>query len=138
MMMYPGPTGSQENHKKGYCSDGVKPNMKGDTSPDWPQPPGIFELGTKFNPAVFLATLRDLYDKIVAPGQTGIRDDLSMEYEAFGKLLQDRIITAADGCHLFRLFGLDLPSSTPSELIVVNDGVRYMQINFLRDDAGGA
>ena len=136
MIMYPGPAGSRENHKKGYCSDGVKLNMKGDTSPEWPQPAGIFKLGVKFNPAIFLATIRDQYDKIVAPGPNGIGDD-AMEYEAFAKLLQDRTIVAADGRHLFRLFALALPSSTPSELIVENDGVRYLRVDILHDGDTG-
>ena len=92
-IMYPGPSGSPENHKKGYCSDGVKPTMKGDTTPDWPQPQGIFELGTKFNPANFLAALRNVYDQ-VTQGYSG--DTLPMEFQALIKLLHSRLTVAED------------------------------------------
>jgi len=130
MIMYPGPSGSQENHRKGYCSDGVRPSMKGDTPPDWPQPQGIFELGTKFNPLNLLAALRDLYDHTVTQNGTG--GDLVMEYQAFGRLLHSRLIVAADGRHLFKLYDLDLPPSTQPELITEQGGSRYMRVDYLR------
>jgi len=130
MIMYPGPPGSQENHRKGYCSDGVRPSMKGDTPPDWPQPQGIFELGTKFNPLNLLASLRDLYTQIVIQNGTG--GDFAMEYQAFWRLLHNRLTVAADGHHLFKLYDLNLPSSTPPELIVEQDGSRYMRVDYLQ------
>src|SRR5215472_8542473 len=36
-VMYPGPTSSLDNHKRGYCSDRVK---QGKDGPIWPQPHG--------------------------------------------------------------------------------------------------
>ena len=46
VIMYPGKTNSPENHKRGYCSDGVQQKEKsGDFLPRWPQPPGIFTNG---------------------------------------------------------------------------------------------
>jgi hypothetical protein len=127
--MYPGPTGSQENHRKGYCSDGVKSTMKGDTPPDWPQPQGIFELGTKFHPTNFLAALRNVYDEVVR-GHSG--EDLSMESQALIKLLQARLVVAEDGRHLFKLYSLELPATAPSELFLEYNGSRYMHVDYLR------
>jgi hypothetical protein len=106
--------------------------MKGDTVPDWPQPQGIFELGMKFNPSNFVETLRNMYDQIVTRGCTG--GEFAMEYYTFGRLLQSCLIVAADGCHLFKLYDLELPASTPQELIVVQDGSRYMRLDYLQAD----
>lgn len=129
--MYPGVAGSSENHKKKYCSDGVKPSMKPDTTPDWPQPPGIFERGATFNPIPFLTTIHDMYERLVIERTDG--DDLAMEYHAFAKLLQDRTTVTSDGSHLFKLFDLSLPFNTPTELIVEQNGTRYLQIDCLRN-----
>jgi hypothetical protein len=118
--MYPGASGSPENHKRGYCSDGVKQAMKLDTVPDWPQPQGIFELGTTFYPLRFLASVRDIYDRVVIAGDT-----LTMENEAFARLLQKRTIVTDDGHYLFKLFNMDMPLSTPPELVVELNGWRY-------------
>jgi hypothetical protein len=90
--------------------------MKNDSVPDWPQPQGIFETGTTFNPIKFLATIREVYDVMILQGNTG--NEFSMEYEAFAKLLQSRTIVNADGRCLFKLFTLEMPISTPSDLIV--------------------
>jgi hypothetical protein len=105
--------------------------MKGDKTPDWPQPQGVFELGTKFNPSNFLAVLHDVYAKLVVQGHTG--NNVAMEYLAFGRLLQERLIVVADGRHLFKLFALELPSSTPPDLIVDHDGTRCMRVDYLRE-----
>ena len=99
--MYPGVGGASENHKKKYCSDGVKRSMKTDKAPDWPQPPGVFDRGTTFNPIPFLTTIHSMYERIVIEGTDG--DDLAMEYLSFAKLLQDRTTVVADGTHLFKL-----------------------------------
>jgi hypothetical protein len=103
--------------------------MKDDLTPDWPQPQGIFEIGTKFNPANFLATLHNVYGQ-VAQGRTG--DDLQMEFQAFIRLLHARLIVAPDSRHLFKLYALELPESTPSDLIVEYNGSRYMRVDYLR------
>ncbi|KAF9523224.1 hypothetical protein CPB83DRAFT_871718 [Crepidotus variabilis] len=64
-VMYPGPTGSLENHKKGYCADGVRQIQK-DTEPlpPWPQPQGIFKVGREFHVLAFLTEVRSLYEKL--------------------------------------------------------------------------
>ena len=96
-IMYPGPTGSPENHKRGYCSDGVRSKPPDNTPPGylppWPQPHGVFSSdasGTTFNPIPFLATLRDIYEKAVLGGR---RDDEvdAMEFGAFAEMLHSRI-----------------------------------------------
>jgi hypothetical protein len=129
--MHPGVPGSSQNHKKKYCSDGVKQSMKPDTTPDWPQPPGIFERGVIFNPIPFLKTIHDMYERIVIEGTDG--DGLAMEYHAFAKLLQDRTTVAANGTILFKLFDLSLPFDAPTELIIEQNGTRYLRIDCLRD-----
>jgi hypothetical protein len=91
-MMYLGPTGSPENHKPDYCSDGVKQAKDG---PVWPQPQGIFERGKVFHPLNFLTTLHEVYDTAVVNGSDG--GDSAMEYEAFMMMLKDRTIVTADG-----------------------------------------
>ncbi|KAF8447599.1 hypothetical protein L210DRAFT_3326256, partial [Boletus edulis BED1] len=54
MIMYPGSEGSSLNHKRAYCSDGVRQVSKaGDEVPPWPQPQGIFTAGKTFHPQVF-------------------------------------------------------------------------------------
>jgi hypothetical protein len=80
MIMYPGPTGAVENHKKGYCSDGVKQTLEQSrqnqdppqpnqsvsiASPRWPQPSGIFTNGTQFHPVAFLHKIGEMYEKVV-------------------------------------------------------------------------
>jgi hypothetical protein len=84
--MYPGPSGSAENHKKGYCSDGVKQNMEQSsqnedpprdnkptscTPAQWPQPHGIFTHGTHFNAFAFLTKIREMYEKVVIEDDSG-------------------------------------------------------------------
>ncbi|KAJ7094960.1 hypothetical protein C8R44DRAFT_577859, partial [Mycena epipterygia] len=79
-VMYPGKTGSPENHKKGYCSDGFKQKATtGDDLPPWPQPAGIFTGGSEFHPLLFLAAVRDVYEKVVMEENK----DVEMEHEAF-------------------------------------------------------
>ncbi|KAF8877661.1 hypothetical protein CPB84DRAFT_1654831, partial [Gymnopilus junonius] len=87
-VMYPGPTGSAENHKKGYCADGVHQRPKLESKeelPPWPQPPEIFVNGTYFNPITFLLQIHKLYDKVLGKEISEI--EYSMEDEAFSHLL---------------------------------------------------
>jgi len=127
-IMYPGPTGSPENHKKGYCSDGVKQVLKSDTVPDWPQPQGIFEMGMTFYLLKFLATIRNVYEKFVIKQGNG--GNLAMEYKAFGKLLNHRIISP-NNHFLFKLFDLEMPASTPPELVIDYNCARYLKVDCL-------
>jgi hypothetical protein len=115
-VMYPSPSGSPENHRKGYCSDGVKQVMKNDDTPDWPQLQGIFESGMTFNPIKFLATVQTVYDTVFlqAQGDNG----LTMESEAFMKMLFTHTIYTLDGRCLFKLFPLEMPMSTPLNLLI--------------------
>ena len=91
--MYLGPTGSLDNHKKGYCSDGVRQKAKAESNdgalPEWPQPSGIFMNGTHFHPITFLSKTHQLYDKVVEGTISEI--EYSMEDEAFSCLLSSRI-----------------------------------------------
>jgi hypothetical protein len=103
--------------------------MKNDHVPDWPQPQGIFESGTSFNPMKFLSTVCEVYSIIVLQGDTG--NKLSMKYEAFVRLLQSCTIINGEGCCLFKLFALEMPVSTPSELFVNHDGLRHMILDCL-------
>jgi hypothetical protein len=57
-----------------------------------------------------------------------------MEYEAFVRLLQSRTIVVPDGRCLFKLYNLQMPMSTPSDLIVDYNNIRYLRIDCLRDD----
>ncbi|KAI9436428.1 hypothetical protein H4582DRAFT_1816625 [Lactarius indigo] len=67
-LVYPPLTRSPENHKGGYCSDGIRSKPAHNTPPGYlppcPQPNG----GTTFNQIPFLATLRDVYKKAVLGG----------------------------------------------------------------------
>jgi hypothetical protein len=130
--MYPGGT---DNHKRGYCADGVRQILKkgdNDALPDWPQPQGIFEKGTHFYPIEFLKTLREVYEKLVVNRASGV--DVLIEYEAFMKTLGKRTTIEQDGTVLFRLFDLILPSSTPDKLIVLRDsGCKYLRLDCLSE-----
>ncbi|KAG2040154.1 hypothetical protein BDR03DRAFT_821963, partial [Suillus americanus] len=85
-IMYPGPKNSPLNHKKGYCTDGVKQSSKAASEelPAWPQPQGIFSEGQTFHPHVFLSMVQRVYEHIFMqrPGETDL-----LETEAFSKLL---------------------------------------------------
>jgi hypothetical protein len=105
--------------------------MKNETAPEWPQPLGIFDAGTSFNPIQFLTTIRDLYDKIVTENAGG--DDLELEYHAFARMLRDRTTVTRDGHHLFKLYDLRIPFNTPSRLIVEEHGKKYLRVDCLRD-----
>ncbi|KAJ7130666.1 hypothetical protein C8R46DRAFT_1236100 [Mycena filopes] len=135
-VMYPGPPGAVENHKKGYCSDGFKQKPPvGDTVPiPWPQPQGIFSAGSEFHPLPFLAVIRDLYEKVVVEDDSS---NLGIEHEAFSLMLQrpGRVITV-DGRVLFKLFtGYDVPAGdrTPDDMFVDHEGTKYLRIDALTD-----
>ncbi|KAJ3966231.1 hypothetical protein EV361DRAFT_759713, partial [Lentinula raphanica] len=82
-LMYPGPSGSPENHKLGYCSDGVSQKAK---DIPWPQPSGIFlNKGKTFAPVAFLKILRQVYDETIV--QQRPISELTMEYQAFADFL---------------------------------------------------
>jgi hypothetical protein len=130
--MYPGVPGALINHKKGYCADGVKVTWKKDTPPEWPQPAGVFTKGTQFSPIEFLKTLREVYESVV--NGSGEGTNLSLEHEAFARMTSQRTMVSADGTVLFRLFDLEMPFSTPDQLLVEHDGSRFLRLDCLRDN----
>lgn len=144
-IMYPGPTGAPENHKKGYCSDGVKqtlahskqnqdppkPNQSVSlAAPAWPQPTGIFTNGTQFHPMIFLDKVRDMYTKVVIEGASG---ELLLEHEAFAHLLARRTVVLEDRSVLFKIFDLDCPVSMPEGFIVMHGGDKYLCVDCLQE-----
>jgi hypothetical protein len=132
---YPGPAGSPENHKKASCSDGFKPTLSGDTVPIWPLPSGIFTAGTKFHPLVFLAQVRELYQRLVLDQVSAV--DLSLEEDAFFTLVKSRVVVNPDnGAVLFKMFkDFDIPAGdlVPDDLIVEYDGTKHLYISSLVD-----
>src|ERR1700678_2827976 len=132
--MYTGPTGSLDNHKKGYCSDGVRQKPKTESNdgalPEWPQPSGIFTNGTNFHPITFLSKIRQIYDKVVEGTISEI--ECSMEDEAFSRLLSSRI-SVWEGNSFFRTYNLEvaLDESVPSDLLVEIDGVKFLHVDCL-------
>ncbi|KAL6299496.1 hypothetical protein BKA93DRAFT_829872 [Sparassis latifolia] len=158
VIMWPGPEGSEINHKRSYCSDGVKQKPQKiqtvsgaqvktvlEEPPQWPQPPGIFTGGTHFSPDIFLATLRSMYEQVVVKGEPG--DERSMEYMAFAALLEKRlkVVDNPDGRRmvLFELYrSLTLKPDRPG-LIVEHDGIKHLWVDFLPENisdgcAGGS
>jgi hypothetical protein len=129
--MYPGRSGAPENHKKGYCVDGVRQKPKTgstDSLPEWPQPHGVFTNGTHFHPLVFLATVRELYDKVI---DCAISDqDYSMEDEAFSRMLSLRV-KIENGQALFLLFDLENAVGTPPSLFVDIEDRKYLRVDCL-------
>ncbi|KAK7050400.1 hypothetical protein R3P38DRAFT_3173760 [Favolaschia claudopus] len=133
-VMYPGPNKAPENHKKGHCSDGFKQKSTDDNSAPWPQPTGIFTMGSEFHPLLFLVAIRDLYEKVLIEQNHG---SLNVEDEAFSLMLQQpgRIISV-NGAVLFKLFsGYAIPAADqiPDNLMVNHDGVAYLRIDSLAD-----
>jgi hypothetical protein len=138
--MYPGSIGAPENHKRGYCSDGVrsKPldNKPSNHLPQWPQPDGVFSgssKGTTFNPIRFLAVVQEMYKNVVIGGACGAE---VMEYEAFAEMLRTRTSVRADGAVLFKMYPEFITGSCPEGLVVKEDGSgeTYLSMDCLRND----
>jgi hypothetical protein len=89
----------------------------------------IFEMGTHFHPIKFLKMLQEVYEKVVVDRDVTIR--LTIEYEAFTKMLGKRTTIDHDGTILFRLFDLTIPPSTPDQLIVLRDGRKHLRLDCL-------
>jgi hypothetical protein len=129
--MYPGITGAPENHKKGYCSDGVQQKPRtGEVLPPWPQPLGIFMTGNQFNPFKFLLAIHELYEK-VSRSVEGTEQDSTMEDEAFAHMLTQRT-RVVEGTILFELYDLTFVENISNSLIVEDEGKRYLQIDCLK------
>ncbi|KAJ3744556.1 hypothetical protein EV360DRAFT_57566, partial [Lentinula raphanica] len=130
-IMYPGPSGSPENHKLGHCSDGVSQKLK---SIPWPQPSGIFlNKGKTFAPVKFLQILRQVYDETVV--QQHPLNELTMEYQAFAEFLGTHTMTRGNMV-LFKLDSLGSEVSvddTAPESLFVRDGTEsYLRLECLQ------
>ena len=131
--MYPGPTGSPENHRKGFCSDGVRQKVKSadEVLPIWPQPSGIFTNGSHFHPMKFLSFIWEVYEKVLANEDGERGGAYSMEEEAFTHLLTQRVQMLPCGMVLFKLFDLILVD-VPDGLIVEQEGGKFLRIDCLQ------
>ncbi|KAJ7247360.1 hypothetical protein C8J57DRAFT_1241080 [Mycena rebaudengoi] len=113
---YLGPAGSPENHKKASCSDGFKPTLSGDAMPIWPLPSRIFTARTKFHPLVSLAQVRELYQRLVLDQVSAV--DLSLEEDAFFKLVKSRVVNPDNGAVLFKMLkDFDIPAGNLVRMI---------------------
>jgi hypothetical protein len=127
--MYPGGRGNSHlNHKLSYCSDGVKQKFAHDEAPPWPQPHGIFTKGTDFHPVPFLTALREIYEKFVTQGEAV--ESISVEHEAFARMLNSCTSIQEDGAVLFRLYDLNMPLS---DMVVMKSDTRFLCLDCLCD-----
>ncbi|KAJ7097443.1 hypothetical protein C8R44DRAFT_748545 [Mycena epipterygia] len=99
------------------------------------KPEGVFTKGTQFHPLPFLGFIREVYEKVVAENDT---EGLTMEQEAFLTMFKmlGRVITSANDAILFKLFqDFTIPADdpTPANLIVEENGVKYLRIDALQD-----
>ena len=138
--MYPGPEGSALNHKRGYCSDGVKQVSKHEEIPPWPQPYGIFTTGKTFHPPAFYRTVQDIYERYCSAGSepTPIA---TMEVFTFVQLLASHIRTFDDGSMGFRLHSdYELDKATPNSCIArPEDGSgEFLRIPYLQGTHSGS
>ncbi|THH19481.1 hypothetical protein EW146_g1687 [Bondarzewia mesenterica] len=135
VVKYSGGVGSDANHKKQHCSDGVKPKDTADELPDWPQPLGIFTKGSHFHPIAFLMTIREMYERVVIVGEGGA-PEVTMEDEAFAKMLTRRTVITADGRVLFRLYDSLTLSPPMPDLVVEHEGKQCLRVDCLSDSQG--
>ncbi|THG93316.1 hypothetical protein EW026_g7888 [Hermanssonia centrifuga] len=145
-IMYPKPSGSPENHKRGMCSDGAPVNFKAkdgeaeptDVVPPWPQPAGIFTRGLYFHPLAFLSTIWHLYTKITIE-KSLVAENLTLEQWAFGQMWQERTQCDEDGAIYFKLFkNLETSASELEGLMVVernSDGYRWLRLDCMQDSS---
>ncbi|EGN93401.1 hypothetical protein SERLA73DRAFT_156343 [Serpula lacrymans var. lacrymans S7.3] len=82
---YPGGTGSQDNHKKMFCSDGVMI-----------KPEGIFSNGLFFYPVAFLSALCNMYYATIIQGIDGSPGN-QIEHHAFAMMFVKYIKAGPDG-----------------------------------------
>ncbi|KAE9405193.1 hypothetical protein BT96DRAFT_1015845 [Gymnopus androsaceus JB14] len=131
-IMYPCSQNSPENHKKGFCSDGVSQSSKNIA---WPQPPGIFAKGKQFDPLSFLRKMREVYEELII--QRHPLTELSMEGQAFADFAIAKI-KESNGTLVFDLAyaeGLAIDESLPDTLFIIDDDGKknYLRLDCLRD-----
>ena len=135
--------GNSENHKKGYCSDGVKQKAPPGTDeelPPWPQPNGVFTKGTHFWPKHFNRTICELYETVTDGNTTG--GCRAMEFAAFAEMLQKCLIIipvteTEPSCvcfKLYRAFELGEQPGSLSDIVEVNSA-RYLHVTYLSENA---
>ena len=137
-IMYPGPTKSITNHRRGICADGVKSKSTAESSdlPHWPQPNGIFTDVRFFHTKVFFKSIKEIYE--LAASGTGLSMML-VEAQAFLLMLTMRtiILTDADGeptTALFRLYpGFDVVDA--GDRVVNHEGTDCLCIDYLEQEA---
>ena len=154
--MYPGPTKSPQNHKRGYCSDGCpvsfdrfakvkkEPATQAqsttatkDSPPQYPQPDGIFSNGDSFNCIQFLQHVKDIYERAVMREQNQAVSDFTIEDQAFALMLESRTLQLHNETVGFRLYeGLHIDETTASKLVVELDGTRYLRMQMLEQPGG--
>ncbi len=138
--------GGSENHKKGYCSDGVKQKPAAvdgviDELPPWPQPNKIFTKGTHFWPKRFARMVRELYD-VVTEGGYRLGGPKTMEFAAFAEMLRLCLVvipatatqTSLVRFKLYRGFQLGEQPGSPSDIVEV-DGIKYLHVTYLSEPA---
>ncbi|THH31610.1 hypothetical protein EUX98_g2599 [Antrodiella citrinella] len=130
-LMYPGPTGSTINHKRGYCSDGAPVRLKcGSPRIPYPQPAGIFTKAEHFHHLPFLMAVRELHRRVTDEHESAT--DMTMEYTSFSALLGARLVQIGDD-FLFRLYtSMSIDEKAVGGLTVMHNGLRYLRVDCLR------
>ena len=134
--MYPGLEGSSLNHRRAYCSDGVRRVSKVNEVPPWPQPHGVFTAGKMFHPQAFYVTLQDTYECYCMPSAEPTPTP-TMETVAFVRLLASRIRTFNNNVIGFRLFpDYKLDAKTPSSYIFrpEDDSGEWLRLAYLQSE----
>ncbi|KAJ3737899.1 hypothetical protein EV360DRAFT_58621 [Lentinula raphanica] len=122
---------SPENHKLGYCSDGVCQKLK---HIPWPQPSGIFlNKGKIFAPVAFLQILRQVYEETII--QQRPINELTMEYQAFAEFLGKHTTSKGDMI-LFELKGIgsdvSVDVSMPDSLLLKDGTEEFLRLECLQ------
>ena len=142
--MWAGGEGGDDNHKRGYCSDGVKQKAgpaHSDGLPPWPQPSGIFTAGTHFWPRRLIRAIHELHDALVSTNDLGGLK--AMEFAAFAEMLEKRFVVfppiAKEQPSFVRFklypgFELGEQPEDPNDLLTI-DGTQYLHISYLTEVA---
>ncbi|KAI0704824.1 hypothetical protein C8Q76DRAFT_631245 [Earliella scabrosa] len=146
-LMYPGKEGSDLNHKRIHCSDGVRqkfPEVEKiingltvkivDQAPAYPQPHGLFTGGTHFHPMQLIQEVRSLYERVVVRKETLGIHDLALA----AMLHQRTLVLPSSGENprtlaLFKLYPCLKLEPEPTHLLVEYEGARYLSLDELVD-----
>ncbi|EJD33698.1 hypothetical protein AURDEDRAFT_177222 [Auricularia subglabra TFB-10046 SS5] len=122
-LMYPFSGGDSRNHARDCCTDGANVSYK-DSAP-YPQPPGVFLAGKRFNVPAFMGALSRL--------QTIVANNLDkpLEYARFQDMLAHRVQITGGVAYFRCLEGLvHEPPTTALEEV---DGVRMLRLGEVGD-----